>query len=98
MREPLRVVSPVDTDPSVTGDAAFQTEVLDEMTAARNYRRWLVALTAPYLGRTPIEIGSGNGDYAAEWAQLGLSVTASEAQPVLVGRLRERFSSVSGAS
>ena len=75
----------------VTGDAAFQAAVLEEMSSAVNYRRWLVDLAMPYLGDRPLEIGSGTGDYAEMWAERGVSVTASEGYPPLVARLRERF-------
>lgn len=75
----------------VTGDATFQTEVLEEMSSAVQYRRWLVDLTAPHLGRSPIEIGSGTGDYAQDWASRGITVTATEGFQPLVDHLHDRF-------
>jgi SAM-dependent methyltransferase len=84
--------TPAETDASqVTGDAAFQAAVLEEMSSAVNYHRWLVDLAMPYLGDRPLEIGSGTGDYAQMWADGGVQVTASEGYPPLVARLRERF-------
>jgi SAM-dependent methyltransferase len=83
-----------DTDrgtPSVTGDAAFQASVLEEMSSAVNYRTWLVDLAMPHLGDSPLEIGSGTGDYAEMWADRGVTVTASEGFRPLVAHLRERF-------
>lgn len=82
----------------VTGDAAFQSQVLEEMASAVQYRRWLIGLTAPHLGDHPIEIGSGTGDYAAEWSAMGMDVTATEGFPPLVARLSERFSADSSVT
>ncbi|MBV9098333.1 MAG: methyltransferase domain-containing protein [Frankiaceae bacterium] len=76
---------------NVTGDAAFQSEVLEEMASAVNYRRWITGLAAPYLGDSPIEIGSGTGDYAELWADGVATFTATEGFPPLVRRLEERF-------
>ena len=80
-----------DPHPAVTGDAGFQTEVLEEMTSAVQYRRWLVDLTAPHLGDAPLEVGSGTGDYAADWADRGIAVTATEGFAPLVTHLQTRF-------
>ena len=52
----------------VTGDSKLQSEVLEDLSDARRYRRWLADLAQPFLGEDPIEIGSGTGDYALEWA------------------------------
>lgn len=71
--------------------AELQDDVLEDLRQAVNYRRWVVDLTAPHLGSDPLEIGSGTGDYAADWAALGLRVTASEADPGRLERLRARF-------
>ena len=79
------------SDASVTGDAAFQVDVLEEMASAVQYRRWLVSLTSPHLGDRPLEIGSGTGDYALEWASPGRHLTLTEGFPPLVARLSERF-------
>src|SRR5438270_4532995 len=77
--------------PGLTGDPAFQAIVLEDMAAAENYRRWLVELTAPYLGDCPVEIGSGTGDYAELWATHDRHVTATDGFPPLVDQLRQRF-------
>lgn len=76
---------------SVTGDAEFQSLVLEEMSAARNYRQWLAYLVLPFLGDDPLEIGSGTGDYAELWAKAGLTITATEGYQPLVDHLRRRF-------
>jgi len=78
-------------EPAVLGDSALQSEQLEELTEAVNYRAWLVSLALPYLGERPLEVGSGNGDYAAEFAALGIKITASEAEPVRAKQLAERF-------
>lgn len=76
----------------VLGDSGLQTEVLEDLVEAVRYRRWLVDLCAPHLGDDPLEVGSGLGHYAAEWAALGLPrFTASEADPARLRALRERF-------
>jgi SAM-dependent methyltransferase len=76
---------------SVQGDTALQSEVLEDLSEAVNYRSWLVALTLPHLGRRAIEIGSGTGDYAAAYADAGVQITASEADPVRLSALHSRF-------
>ncbi len=53
----------------ITGDQRIQSEVLEGLATAVNHRRWFVELALPYLGDNPIEIGSGLGDYALEWAE-----------------------------
>ena len=63
----------------VTGDSQLQSEVLEDLSDARAYRRWLADLARPYLGPDPIEIGSGTGDYALEWVPDVTSFTCTEA-------------------
>lgn len=65
--------------------------MLEDLSEAVNYRRWLAGLARPWLGDHPLEIGSGSGDYAEEWASAGSSFTASEAEPGRVAALRARF-------
>ena len=77
--------------PEVLGDADLQSQTLEDLASAVNYRRWLVSLAAPYLGEHAIEIGSGFGDYAEDWASLGFRITASDAEPTRLSALRERF-------
>ena len=73
------------------GDSRIQTTVLESLSSAVNYRRWILELAAPWMGKDPIELGSGNGDYAAEWASTGRRITASEAEPARLEELRRRF-------
>lgn len=75
----------------VEGDTDLQSRVLRELGEANNYRRWIAELALPWLGDDPLEVGSGLGDYAAEWAEAGVRVTASEADPARLAGLRQRF-------
>jgi SAM-dependent methyltransferase len=77
--------------PAVAGDTALQSDVLEDLSSAVNYRRWIVDLTRPYLHGRVLEIGSGNGDYAAEWADSGVTITASEADAGRLAALKDRF-------
>lgn len=81
----------------VSGDTRLQSTVLESLSGAVRYRRWLADLARPYLGEHPIEIGSGNGDYAAEWVTPAdhqpaiVSFTATEADEGRVAALARRF-------
>jgi ubiquinone/menaquinone biosynthesis C-methylase UbiE len=75
----------------ITGDQRVQSEVLEGLATAVNHRRWFVELAMPYLGEDPIEIGSGLGDYALEWAGSCRRFTATEADPERLIALKERL-------
>ncbi len=75
----------------IAGDQQVQSEVLEGLATAVNHRRWFVELALPYLGDNPIEIGSGLGDYALEWAPRFRSFTATEADPDRLVKLKERM-------
>jgi SAM-dependent methyltransferase len=75
----------------VTGDSRLQSDVLEDLSDARRYRRWLADLARPHLGDHPVEIGSGNGDYALEWVSSVTTFTATEADEDRFESLRERF-------
>ncbi|RIV34420.1 class I SAM-dependent methyltransferase [Micromonospora radicis] len=75
----------------ITGDQRVQSEVLEGLATAVNHRRWFVELAVPYLGENPIEIGSGLGDYALEWAEHFPRFTATEADPDRLVALKERL-------
>ena len=77
--------------PTVTGDSRLQSDVLEELSDARAYRRWLADLGRPYLGDDPVEIGSGTGDYALEWAPGVTKFTATEADESRYKALAARF-------
>lgn len=77
---------------AVQGDTGLQSETLEDLVEAANYRRWLVDLALPHLGEDPLEVGSGLGHYAADWAAAGVPRwTASEADPGRLAHLRARF-------
>jgi SAM-dependent methyltransferase len=77
---------------SVNSDRTVQSEVLEALTSARNYRAWLCDLALDYLGDDPLEVGSGLGDYAAEWLDRGVPrITVSERDPERLAMLRTRF-------
>lgn len=68
-----------------------QDEVLETLSQAVHYRRWLAGFAEPWLGTEPLEVGSGTGDYAAEWAKAGRLVTVSESDPGRLAALHRRF-------
>lgn len=76
---------------AITGDQRVQSEVLEGLATAVNHRRWFVNFAIPYLGDDPIEIGSGLGDYALEWAPYFRRFTATEADPDRLVLLKERL-------
>jgi SAM-dependent methyltransferase len=69
----------------------LQSAVLEDLSEAVRYRRWLADLARPYLGDDPIEVGSGTGDYALEWAPGMVRFTATEADEARLRALGERF-------
>lgn len=75
----------------ITGDQHLQAEVLEGLATAVNHRQWFVELAVPYLGDDPIEIGSGLGDYAVEWARVCRRFTATEADAERLVVLKERL-------
>ena len=75
----------------VNGDTALQSAVLEELSDAVNYRRWLADLARPHLGEDPLEIGSGTGCYAVEWLPDVTHFTATEADDQRLAGLVTRF-------
>lgn len=75
----------------ITGDQRVQSEVLEGLATAVNHRRWFAELALPYLGSDPIEIGSGLGDYALEWAPHTRCFTATEAEADRLIALKDRL-------
>lgn len=75
----------------VNGDSALQSSVLEDLSDAVNYQRWLADLVRPYLGDDPLEIGSGIGDYAALWLPYVRHFTATEADQQRLLALKARF-------
>jgi 2-polyprenyl-3-methyl-5-hydroxy-6-metoxy-1,4-benzoquinol methylase len=88
----VRAVTDDSQASEVLGDVEVQSEALEQLSEAVQYRRWLTSLALPYLGDRPLELGSGTGDYAAEWLASGVpSLTASDLEPGRVEALRQRF-------
>jgi SAM-dependent methyltransferase len=77
--------------PEIAGDTHLQSQVLEALTDAVNYQRWLTELCRPYLGDDPIELGSGIGDFAAGWLTSVPRITVTEADGSRLAVLTERF-------
>jgi SAM-dependent methyltransferase len=82
--------------PQVSGDSALQSAVLEDLSDAVNYRRWLADLARPHLGDEPLEIGSGTGCYALEWLPDVTRFTATEADEQRLAELAARLADVPG--
>ena len=65
--------------------------MLVALAECRNHRKWFAQFAEPYLGDSPIEIGSGLGDYAREWIPLVSSFTATDADPASVLELKKEM-------
>jgi SAM-dependent methyltransferase len=90
--EPARDGAPwLDRAPGLNGDSALQSAVLEDLSDAVNYQRWLAGLARPHLGDDPLEIGSGLGHYVAEWLPEVGRFTATEADAGRLVGLKERF-------
>jgi hypothetical protein len=76
---------------TITGDTHYQSEVLEDLSDAVNYRRWLSDLVRPYLGDNPIEVGAGLGSYAKDWLEHTPRLTVAEGDDGRLARLREAF-------
>ncbi len=78
--------------PRALGDVALQSQTLEDVASAVEYHDWLTSLAVPYLGDSPIELGSGLGDYAQTWLEAGAPhVTVTEIDPARLHRLHQRF-------
>jgi SAM-dependent methyltransferase len=77
--------------PDISGDTHLQSRVLEDLSDAVNYQRWLADLARPHLGVDPIELGSGIGDYAASWLNTVPRITVSEADDDRLKALNHRF-------
>jgi len=72
-------------------DDDVQTQVLEDLSEAVNYRRWLAGQAGRHLGDDPIEIGAGIGDYAAEWLTTVDRITVTESDDDRLTALHLRF-------
>jgi SAM-dependent methyltransferase len=50
---------------------AYAGDDLESMSLARNYRRWILDLFAPHLGRRVVEVGAGKGSFSELLLALG---------------------------
>jgi SAM-dependent methyltransferase len=75
------------------GDRQTQRDVLEALSECANHRKWFAGFARPYLGEHPIEIGSGLGDYAAQWIPYVDKFTATEADPALFSGLQQQMAS-----
>lgn len=92
---PDRTVAPArpsdDPQAPVLGDSQMQSEVLEDLADAVNYRQWVSDLVSPWLGSDPLEVGSGHGDYATLWLPGLERLTVTEADDARLAVLRQRF-------
>jgi SAM-dependent methyltransferase len=84
--------------PQIRGSRQIQCDVLVALAECRNHRKWFAQFAEPYLGDSPIEIGSGLGDYAKEWIPLVRSFTATDADPASVLELKKEMAPYPGVS
>jgi len=84
--------------PQIRGSRQIQCDVLVALAECRNHRKWFAQFAEPYLGDSPIEIGSGLGDYAKEWIPLVSSFTATDADPASVLELKKEMAPYPGVS
>ena len=83
----------VPTDlPTALGDSALQSQTLESVAGAVNYHDWLTTMAVPFLGKHPVELGSGLGDYAQRWLASGIpELTVTEVDPSRLGGLTAKF-------
>jgi SAM-dependent methyltransferase len=72
------------------GGATIHTLGLEDLTAARRYRRYLFSQLVPYLGQNVLEVGAGLGDFSAQLVDRERLVVA-DPDPVCLRALEERF-------
>lgn len=63
---------------------------LEQSSGQANYRRYQFALIAPHCGRSVLEVGSGLGEFAAQFEGLDRLVV-TDADPLAVDALARRF-------
>jgi ubiquinone/menaquinone biosynthesis C-methylase UbiE len=79
----------------IRGDRQIQCDVLVALAGCRNHRKWFADFAKPYLGDSPIEIGSGLGDYALEWIPLVDQFTVTDADENMIIGLKGEMSGYS---
>lgn len=87
-----RMVQPEHAETGTIPESEYQSEILENLSQLRNYRDWLCSMAQPYLGERPLELGSGNGDYAEHLLARGLPrITLSEIDPNRFAEISQRF-------
>ncbi|HEX8688358.1 MAG TPA: class I SAM-dependent methyltransferase [Pyrinomonadaceae bacterium] len=70
---------------------AYAGRDLESMSAARNYRRWILDLFAPHMGRRLVEVGAGTGSFSELLLERAPDTLALvEPSPEMHRRLAER--------
>ena len=78
--------------PGVLGDTRLQSQTLESVASAVHYHAWITDLARPYLGESPVELGSGLGDYAVRWLNAEVPrITVTEVDRERLGFLTTRF-------
>src|SRR6266567_3863708 len=75
---------------AVEGDAGIHTLGLEDLVAARQYRRYIYDLLAPHLGARVLEVEAGLGDFSSQPAGRERLVL-SELDPICLRALEQRF-------
>jgi SAM-dependent methyltransferase len=75
---------------AVEGDAGIHALGLEDLAAARQYRRYIYDLLAPYLGARVLEVEAGLGDFSSQLAGRDRLVL-SELDPICLRALEQRF-------
>jgi hypothetical protein len=73
---------------------SLQVEVLEELTSAVKYRKWLLSKCYKEVGERPFELGSGSGIYAQELlnhSQGIQNLAVSEVSEISLERLKVKF-------
>jgi hypothetical protein len=73
---------------------SLQVEVLEELTSAVNYRKWLISKCYKEVGARPFELGSGSGIYAQELLKQSQGIeklTVSEVSEISLEQLSMKF-------
>jgi SAM-dependent methyltransferase len=80
---------------AVEGDAGIHTLGLEDLAAARRYRRYIHDLLAPHLGNRVVEVEAGLGDFSSQLAGRERLVL-TELDPICLRALEQRFGSRPG--
>jgi SAM-dependent methyltransferase len=74
----------------VEGDATIHALGLEDLASARQYRRYLYDLLAPYLGGSVLEVEAGLGDFSGQLVDRERLIL-SEMDPICLRALEDRY-------